>query len=63
MTRLPIPIENFIKKEADSTSGNPQTFYIQQIEDGSDDLLPVTFYPEVGASGVPTNVTVNIFYY
>ncbi len=33
------------------------------IEDQSDELIPASFIPEVGSSGIPTVVELNLFYY
>jgi len=69
VTREPIDIELF--KRVSPESANPQTWYARHIADGSDDLVPATFYPELwqertdedGNPNVPTLVEVNFFYY
>jgi len=60
MTQVPVPIGDFVKLEDSDTK---QTFYNTLIEDGSDLLLPVYFYPEIGAEGVPRLVEIDFLYY
>jgi hypothetical protein len=60
ITRDPIPIENFYKLEDSDT---PQTYYNELIEDGSDELIPVSFWPEEDTTGIPRKVEIDIFYF
>lgn len=61
ITRSPIGIEAF--RETNGDTDNPQTAFINLVEDGSDDLIPATFIPDIGKEGVPTVVEFNLFYY
>ena len=69
VTREPIDITDF--KRNSTETANPMTWFIRLIEDGSDDLVPATFYPEVwrerfdadGNPIVPTLVEVSFRYY
>ena len=69
VTREPIDIEQF--KAESEESDSPQTAYVRAIEDGSDDLVPATFYPQLGQPKedkdgrpiVPTLVEVEFLYY
>jgi hypothetical protein len=60
MTQSPVPITDFVKLEDSDTQ---QTFYNTLIEDGSDELLPVMFYPNMGAVGIPRLVEIDFLYY
>ena len=52
-------------------SDNAETAYVRAIEDGSDELVPATFHPELGRRSedkdghpiVPTLVEVDFLYY
>jgi hypothetical protein len=61
ITRSPITPEEYNSK--DDTGPTPQTAFIRDINSGTDNILPATFFPEIGATGVPRVVTVNFFYY
>jgi hypothetical protein len=60
MTQNPISIADFVATEENL---GLQTLYNTLIEDGSDELLPVTFFPIIGAVGIPRTVQMNILYY
>jgi hypothetical protein len=60
MTQSPAAIEDFVRLENSDTR---QTFYNTLIEDGSDELLPVMFYPEIETPGVPRLVEIDFLYY
>jgi len=69
VTRDPIDIEQF--KAVSDESDNAETAYVRAIEDGSDELVPATFHPELGRKSedkdghpiVPTLVEVDFLYY
>ena len=56
-------IVRLYKKLCIFIADTPQTSYITLIEDSSDELIPGTFYPQKGASGIPTVVEFNLYYY
>jgi hypothetical protein len=69
VTREPIDIEQF--KAVSEESDNAETAYVRAIKDGSDELVPAAFHPELGRPTedkdghpvVPTLVEVDFLYY
>jgi hypothetical protein len=61
ITREPVGIDRI--REIDPFSESGQTAYANLINDGSDELLTVTFYPDISAPGFPGVVELNINFY
>lgn len=59
ITQDPHPVEHVFPSSADSFD----SIFTEQVVGLSDNIIPVKFVPIIGASGVPTNVTLTIRYY
>jgi len=59
ITQDPHPVEHVLPMNSDSFD----SIFTSQVVGLSDNIIPVKFIPQIGASGVPTNVTLTIRYY